>query len=205
MRNILLIARREYLEQIHGRAFVFSTVLVPLLIVALLGWGAITDRKTVAGKHLAIAATMPKLAAAFATKCLTTRTPVSDVDLVRSGHPAGYCGPAETGSRQNHRWCALHQYVFQRRGHSHYTSLSSGDFANISGLQSALNRGLIDERMIARGIKPGRCRVISQTRHCRNPPVEQGRRRRNRAMEERPFTRPSSWHSCSPCPSCSTE
>ena len=32
-RNVLLIARREYLEQIRGRAFLFSTVLLPLLIV----------------------------------------------------------------------------------------------------------------------------------------------------------------------------
>ena len=38
MRNILLIAKREYLEQIRGRAFLFSTILVPSLIVALLGW-----------------------------------------------------------------------------------------------------------------------------------------------------------------------
>ena len=30
MRNILLIAKREYLEQIRGRAFMISTVLVPL-------------------------------------------------------------------------------------------------------------------------------------------------------------------------------
>jgi len=33
MRNMLLVARREYLEQIRGRAFIFSTVLLPLLIV----------------------------------------------------------------------------------------------------------------------------------------------------------------------------
>ena len=38
MRNILLIAKREYLEQIRGRAFKFSTVLLPLLIVALLAF-----------------------------------------------------------------------------------------------------------------------------------------------------------------------
>ena len=37
MRNVLLVAKREYLEQIRGRAFRISTVLVPLLIVFLLG------------------------------------------------------------------------------------------------------------------------------------------------------------------------
>jgi ABC-type Na+ efflux pump permease subunit len=31
MRNILLIARREYMEQIRGRAFKISTVALPLV------------------------------------------------------------------------------------------------------------------------------------------------------------------------------
>ena len=32
MRNMLLIAKREYLEQIRGRAFRISTVMVPLVL-----------------------------------------------------------------------------------------------------------------------------------------------------------------------------
>ena len=40
MRNMLLIAKREYLEQIRGRAFRLSTVLVPVLLVFLLGVSA---------------------------------------------------------------------------------------------------------------------------------------------------------------------
>ena len=38
MRNILLIAKREYLEQIRGRAFRISTIALPLLIAALLSF-----------------------------------------------------------------------------------------------------------------------------------------------------------------------
>jgi ABC-type multidrug transport system ATPase subunit len=34
MRNILLIAKREYLEQVRGRAFRLTTILVPLLFAA---------------------------------------------------------------------------------------------------------------------------------------------------------------------------
>ncbi len=45
MRNMLLIARREYVEQIRGRAFRFSTVLVPVLCLFLLGVSAITGRQ----------------------------------------------------------------------------------------------------------------------------------------------------------------
>ena len=36
MRNLLLVARREYLEQIRGRAFRVSTILVPALFALII-------------------------------------------------------------------------------------------------------------------------------------------------------------------------
>ena len=62
-RNMLLIARREYLEQIRGRAFRLSTILVPLLVIFLLGVSTVTGRKLAAHRHIAIAADNPALAA----------------------------------------------------------------------------------------------------------------------------------------------
>jgi len=154
MRNILLIARREYLEQIHGRAFMFSTVLVPLLIVALLGWSSMTDRKAVAGKHLAIAADNAEIANRVRYEMLSDKDPRFDVELVapatqediaallKQVHDKSIDGLLSINTSSDGAVTAT------------YTSLSSGGFANIGGLQNALNRGLIDERMIARGIKP---------------------------------------------------
>jgi len=56
MRNTLLIAKREYLEQIRGRAFKISTIAMPLIIAALLGYSHYMDRKANTGKHIAIVA-----------------------------------------------------------------------------------------------------------------------------------------------------
>ena len=56
MRNILLVAKREYLEQIRGRAFKFSTIAMPLLIVALLGFSHYMNHKAGTGEHIAIVA-----------------------------------------------------------------------------------------------------------------------------------------------------
>ena len=154
MRNILLIARREYLEQIHGRAFMFSTVLVPLLIVALLGWSSMSDRKAVAGKHLAIAADNAEIANRVRYEMLSDKDARFDVELVapatqqdvaallKQVHDKSIDGLLSINTSSDGAVTAT------------YTSLSSGGFANIGGLQNALNRGLIDERMIARGIKP---------------------------------------------------
>jgi len=154
MRNILLIARREYLEQIHGRAFVFSTVLIPLLIVALLGWGVLTNRKAVSGKYIAIAADNAEIGnrvryemlsdkeAKFTVELVAPATPQDIAALLKQVHDKAIDGLLSINTSPDGAVTAT------------YTSLSSGGFANIGGLQNALNRGLIDQRMIARGIKP---------------------------------------------------
>jgi ABC-2 type transport system permease protein len=154
MRNILLIARREYLEQIHGRAFMFSTVLVPLLIVALLGWGALTNNKAVAGKHVAIAADNAEIANRVRYEMLNDKGANFTVELVA---PATQQDIAALRKQIHDKTIdGLLSITTSSDGAvtATYTSLSSGGFANIGGLQNALNRGLIDERMIARGIKP---------------------------------------------------
>jgi ABC-2 type transport system permease protein len=132
----------------------FSTVLVPLLIVALLGWSSMSDRKAVAGKHLAIAADNAEIANRVRYEMLSDKDARFDVELVapatqqdvaallKQVHDKSIDGLLSINTSSDGAVTAT------------YTSLSSGGFANIGGLQNALNRGLIDERMIARGIKP---------------------------------------------------
>ncbi len=89
MRNILLIAKREYLEQIRGRAFKFSTVLVPLLIVVLLGASYLTDRNAATGKHVAIAAQNAALANDVRRQMLDDKDAKFTVDVVAPASAAG--------------------------------------------------------------------------------------------------------------------
>jgi ABC-2 type transport system permease protein len=46
MRNILLIAKREYLERVRQRSFVIMTVLIPLLMFAAVGGPALLMTRT---------------------------------------------------------------------------------------------------------------------------------------------------------------
>ena len=73
MRNILLIAKREYLEQIRGRAFKFSTVLLPAVIGVLIAVGYFAGRPSESGKHVAIAADSRRWPTPSAARCWTTR------------------------------------------------------------------------------------------------------------------------------------
>jgi ABC-2 type transport system permease protein len=55
MRNLLLVAKREYFEQIRGRAFRVSTILVPLLFAVIIFIGYLSGRGSGVGKHIVIA------------------------------------------------------------------------------------------------------------------------------------------------------
>ena len=82
MRNMLLIARREYVEQIRGRAFRISTVLVPALCLFLLGVSAFTGRKMGAGKHIVVACDSADLAADIRSNLVDDKRAGYTVDIV---------------------------------------------------------------------------------------------------------------------------
>jgi ABC-2 type transport system permease protein len=154
MRNILLIARREYLEQIRGRAFKFSTVLVPLLIVVLLGASYLTNRNTTTGKHVAIAAENPALAEEVRRQMLDDKVANFTVDVVA---PVSEQERAELlGKVQSKSIDGLLAIDTSQAGETTatYTSLSSGDFADTGRMRGALNRGVDNERLISGGMKP---------------------------------------------------
>jgi len=153
MRNILLVAKREYLEQLRGHAFIVSTVLVPLIMVALLVWGSITESKAAGGRHVAIVAQNQLLANELRRRMLDDKDAKFTVDVV---------APA---SRQER--VALRKQIQSKAidgvlaidtssaGEitATYTSLASGGFINLSGMRSALNHAVANERLIASGVK----------------------------------------------------
>jgi len=149
MRNALLVAKREFLEQIRGRAFRISTIVVPLLIAALLTFSHYMERKAGGGKRIAIVSNDAALAGQIREQLL------ADKD-------AGYT--VEVASEE-------HGEELQKRVHAKeidgvltidaaspqqitatFTSLSAADGSEYGSLQSAVNRGLINERMIAKGM-----------------------------------------------------
>jgi ABC-2 type transport system permease protein len=154
MRNIFLIAKREYLEQIRGRAFKFSTVLVPLLIVAMMGASYFTGHKTTTGKHVAIAADNPTLANEIRRQLLDDKDAQFTVDVA---------APATQQDRnallklvQSKAIDGLLAIDTSSDGTitATYASQSAGDFTTTGQLRYALNHALLNERLTARGLKP---------------------------------------------------
>ncbi|MGA2652763.1 MAG: ABC transporter permease [Terracidiphilus sp.] len=152
MRNVLLIARREYMEQIRGRAFKISTVALPLLIAALLTFSHYMDRKANTGRHIAIVAEDAALANEVRDQMLDDKAAHYTVDVT---------APATAEERahwqEEVRAKAIDGVLAidsskPEKISATYTSLSVADVSSNGGLQNALNRGVINERMIGKGI-----------------------------------------------------
>ena len=154
MRNILLIAKREYLEQIRGRAFRISTIVLPLLIVALLAFSHYMGRKAGTGKHIAIVAEDASLANQVRQQMLDDKYASYTVDMTA---PAS---DEQRAERQRQVRIKAIDGVLDidssnpRKITATFTSLSAADASAYGSLQTALNRGVINERMIAKGMTP---------------------------------------------------
>jgi ABC-2 type transport system permease protein len=163
MHNIFLIAKREYLEQIRGRAFKISTIALPLLIAALLSFSHYMDRKANTGKHIAIVAEDAVLANEVRQQMLEDNHAEYTVDVT-----------APASAEQRAEW--------QRQVHDKkidgiltidssnpqkisatFVSLSVADVSSYGSLQNALNRGMINERLIGQGMsKAGADAVLAK-------------------------------------------
>jgi ABC-2 type transport system permease protein len=61
MRNIWLIAKREYLERIHAKSFLIMTILIPILMGGLLYGSAIVNSR-IGSNHIAVVTSNPQFA-----------------------------------------------------------------------------------------------------------------------------------------------
>ena len=152
MRNMLLIAKREYVEQIRGRAFRLSTVLVPVLILFLLGVSAFTGRKMGTGKRIVVACDSADLAADIRSRL---------VDDTRAGYRVETVAPFTDEDRVNMQSRVENKsldglLIIENSASATprvtYYSESSGDLMDTSRLHSAVNDALLNYRLMRQGL-----------------------------------------------------
>ncbi len=166
-RNVLLIARREYLEKIRGRAFRLSTVLVPALIILIMGGSFFTTRSLGVVRHIVIAAPSTALATAVRNQLLAEKNAKLSVDI---DAPATEQGRATLS--QQVRSKAIDGYLWIQplsddSFSATYVSSSAGDTATAARLESALNDAVLRQRLAASGVPGARLDAL-----LKNIPVE---------------------------------
>ena len=152
MRDIWLIAKREYLEQVRGKAFKVTTILIPLVFIGIFGVIAIAGKNSGVGKHIVIAAADPALAQRIRDPLVADKDAKMTVDILAPATEADRKKLlAEVDQKQIDGFLWL-ETPADGKVDATFASRSSGDFATEGRLQSALNHALVEQRLAARGI-----------------------------------------------------
>ena len=154
MRNILLVAKREYREQICARAFLLSTILLPALFACVFGVGYLSSLTLGSGKHLAIASDDPALAANIKARLLRKKESKTTVDVYS---PVTAADRAKLDDQLKSK--SLDGLLSIDSNPSGlptvtYTSPSAGDFLTGGRLESAVDDAIVKEKLTAGSIKP---------------------------------------------------
>jgi len=155
MHNIALIARREYLEQIRGRAFRLSTIAVPLLFGVIIGIMFMAGRGSEGGKHLVIASSDAALANGVRARLMEDKTAQTTVDVLAPAKPEDRAALVQRVSAKSIDGFLWVETTPGKEPTALYESQSSGDFITGSRLESALNHAVVRERLTGSGIKAG--------------------------------------------------
>lgn len=163
MHNILLIARREYLEQIRGKAFRLSTILVPLALIVFIGIMILVNRQTVGGKHLVIASPDAALAADVHAQLQNKKDDESGADRVDVLAPATAYDRTALVEKVHDRQIDGFLWIEHEPGkepRAVYDSLSSSELILGDRLESALNRAVLRQRLTVNGINAAKADAL---------------------------------------------
>ena len=160
MRNILLIARREYMEQIQSRAFRLSTIGLPAVLGLVMAISYFSSLGLGNSEHMAIAADDAALANAIRGRLLSGKNSKAIVDVVA---PATLQDRAALVEKVRTKSIDGFLSVEAPAGGvpaATYTSRSSGNFMTTARLKDALNDGLVSEHLTGSGMKQSDADVL---------------------------------------------
>lgn len=152
MRNVLLVAKREYLEQIRGRAFRMTTVGLPAVFALVVAVGYFSSLGLGSHKHLVVVSNNAVLAGAVRAELLGDRDAKSRVDVMA---PASEQDrdllKARVQSRAVDGVVAIDARPTGLPAAT-YISQSSGDFITGGRIRQAVNHALLNVRLTGAGL-----------------------------------------------------
>jgi len=154
MRNILLIAKREYMEQIRSKAFRLSTIGLPAVLAAAIGVSYLSSIGVGANKHIAVAAPGVALADEVRDQLVNAKHSKSEVDVVAPATAADRAALIEkVKSRTIDGLLWIDAPAAGNVPDVAYISRSAGDFMTSAHLKDALDNGLVSEQLTGNGMK----------------------------------------------------
>ena len=152
MHSIWLIARREYLEQIRGKAFKVTTILIPAVFIGIVAVMVLPSMYWGTGKHIVVAAQNPVLAARLRDQLTADKDAKMTVDTLAPDSAADrQMLHAEMDRKQIDGFVWV-DVPADGKEQVTYVSRSAGDFTTQDQLDSAINHALVEQRLVKQGI-----------------------------------------------------
>ncbi len=153
MRNMMLIARREYLEQVRGRAFRMTTIGLPAVFAAILGVGYLSSLGIGANRHMAVVAADPALANQIRDQLVGDKEAKAHVDVIVQPTPQQREELIRRVQAEQLDGLISVEAKPGKMPSGSFISASSGDFMTAARVQSALTHAVLDERLTSGGMK----------------------------------------------------
>jgi ABC-2 type transport system permease protein len=152
MDNMWLIAKREYLEQVKGRAFKMTTIGLPAVFAAIVGIAYLANLGIGANEHLVVASGDAELGSAIQAQLLIDKNGKSTVDLVAAtdAERAAVLEQVRTRNVDGLLWVQTQAGELPK---ATYYSSSSGGFITAGRMKDALNNGVLKDLLTTAGMK----------------------------------------------------
>lgn len=157
LRNIVLIIRREYLQRVRTKAFIFSTLLIPAMMLGFSVLPSVFMNMSLKGEHrVAVASDDPQLTQMFQQQLTreskgTGTTYKITIDPEADGKARDRLN-AETTNKKIDGYLWLTKEAIAS-GAIEYHTRAMGDFIETAQIQAAANRALTQQRLMARGVQ----------------------------------------------------
>ena len=152
MREVLLIARREYLERVRSRAFMLMTILFPLFIGLMIGGSIFAGKLSSGVKDIAVASNDAVLAREVAAEAESESSGGRPPEVIA---PATEADRAMLNQRVESRALDGYLWLVQKPDaatpDASFVSHSAGTLFSLEGIQKAVDRGIERAELIRHG------------------------------------------------------
>ncbi len=154
MHNVWLIAKREYLERVRTKAFLITTILIPVLMGAGIGASVLAGSRAKSTSHITIVSQDEQLATDLQSELQNGKDSKMTVDVISPGNSATRATlDSMLADKQldGYLWITPASNANARPSFS-YTPRSAGDISTKETITSALRTVLMRERLAHEGM-----------------------------------------------------
>lgn len=153
MHDTWLIAKREYLEQVRGKAFKITTILIPVIFAAVIGISVLAGKYSGSGKHFVVASNNATLAEDVRAQLLSDKEADLHVDVIAPATDTDHQQLIDqVTQKQIDGYLWLTEDASTGKTTAVYAGRAAGDFTTATRLSDTLDRAILEQQLTGHGV-----------------------------------------------------